>query len=231
MTLRLELLSAGTFSSGVGTPAEVDTDTLTDAIGLPFIRGKILKGLLVEACADIMFALSELQVHKEVSAKQYAALRDAAKFLFGQPGSLASDKAKLSISSATIATELIDALKYALEHNHQGFSKEAIRSAFSYLRAQTSVTVWGLPERGSLRQMRVIRKGECFFADLSFGAPLDTLSKGLLAACVLSVHRAGTARNRGPGRLKLTLHEKQVDITQSAYESFKAEFGSQYETA
>ncbi|PVE30161.1 hypothetical protein DC030_15410, partial [Enterococcus faecalis] len=58
--IRLKLLSDATFGRGDGVSGLVDEEVEHDArTGLPLVRGRTLKGLLVEGCADIFYALGE----------------------------------------------------------------------------------------------------------------------------------------------------------------------------
>lgn len=58
--LQFDLRSAATFGRGDGVAGLVDEEVEHDGDGLPFLRGRTLKGLLAEECANILYAL-ELQ--------------------------------------------------------------------------------------------------------------------------------------------------------------------------
>ena len=82
MNLRLE--SDATFGRGEGVAGLVDEEVEYDtATGLPFVRGRTLKGLLVEECANLLFALQAAGL----SASVISALKESAGRLFGWPGS------------------------------------------------------------------------------------------------------------------------------------------------
>ena len=52
--LKLTLLSDGTFASGDGVSGLVDREIEHDAFGLPFLRGRTLKGLLSEEADNLL---------------------------------------------------------------------------------------------------------------------------------------------------------------------------------
>jgi hypothetical protein len=62
-----------------------------------------------------------------------------------------------------------------------------------------------------LRTVRVIIRHTVFHASLTFQRPLTDREKGLLAACVKSLRRVGTARNRGRGRITAALVANRAD--------------------
>ena len=82
LQLSLQLKSDTTFGRGEGLAGLVDEEIEYDvATGLPFVRGRVLKGLLVEECANLMFALEKADSHAQ------PVLKEAAGRLFGSPGS------------------------------------------------------------------------------------------------------------------------------------------------
>ena len=85
LKLQVELLSAATFGRGDGVAGLVDREVEHDADGLPYLRGRTLKGLLAEECANILFALKLQDANKH---KQW---RKVAIELFGDAGSILED--------------------------------------------------------------------------------------------------------------------------------------------
>ena len=58
MFIRLTLKSDATFGLGEGVAGLVDEEIEHDfETGLPFLRGRTLKGLLVEECSNILYSL------------------------------------------------------------------------------------------------------------------------------------------------------------------------------
>src|SRR5207245_8636485 len=100
LQLRLRLESDATFGRGEGLAGLVDEEIEYDvATGLPFVRGRVLKGLLVEECANLMFALEKAGSHAQ------SVLEVAAGRLFGRPGSNLQSTALLHFGPALLPVE------------------------------------------------------------------------------------------------------------------------------
>jgi hypothetical protein len=195
--ITVELLSDTTFGRGDGVAGLVDQEVEHDlATGLPFIRGRTLKGLLVEACADILFSLKT-----DPRAPGYAAFEAAAKRLFGQGGSLIEDAGKLRVGNAEFPDEV---KKHVLQ---VGYSPATILDALTTIRYQTAIDeTTGAPAEGSLRASRAVIRGRVFTADIDIDLPEnDDYAYALLVACVRQVRRGGSGRGRGRGRLAMSL--------------------------
>ena len=216
LQIHIKLKSDATFGRGDGVVGLVDEEVEHDACtGLPFLRGRTLKGLLAEECANILYAL------RRQNSLAYLRLEDAARFLFGQPGSTLEDEARMHVGPALLP----EALRVAIEADiRRGDLKPAdVLEALTAIRRQTAVDEeTGAPEEGSLRSMRVVLRDTPFIAELNFDEEPDQTTKALLAACVLSLRRAGTGRNRGRGRLAARLYnDRGNDITNECFEHFR----------
>ena len=212
--LQFELRSAATFGRGDGVAGLVDQEVEHDADGLPFLRGRTLRGLLVEECANILYAL-ELQGRAD-------AWRTIAYRLFGQPGSTFDETGTLRVGDARLPDALVDAVKLAVAK--EDLRSEEVLESLTAIRRQTSMNEHGAPEKGSLRSMRVILPGTLFEAALEFDEPPTDQALGLLAACALAWQRAGTGRNRGRGRLQACLLDSEgADITERCFRVFARE--------
>ncbi len=191
--LYLHLLSDTTIGSGEGVAGlvgiEIEHDPQT---GLPFINGRRIKGLLVEECANLLYA-----------AQNPPRLYEAARRLFGEPGSTADTEGVLKVGSAGLSPNVRQAVQYALSEK-QATAAE-IFEAMTAIRRQTAVDDRrGAPAEGSLRSMRVIVRGVTLEADLEIEARRDEPTQdmeALLAACAQAVQRAGVGRNRGRGHV------------------------------
>lgn len=182
--LYFQLESDATFGRGDGIPGLVDHEVAVDADGCPYLHGRTLKGLLGEVCADILFALDHKQPWKA-----------AADRLFGVPGS-GYQQGILRIGHA----QLPIALRSTIQHTKDWTPQDVIDS-LTTVRRQTAMDIGGAPDPRTLRSMRVILRKTYFAAELTVMKPIDTMEKALLAACAKGLRRAGTARNRGRGRL------------------------------
>lgn len=212
--LQFQLYSAATFGRGDGVAGLVDQEVEYDASGLPFLRGRALKGLLAEECANILFAL-------EVQGRS-AGWDTVAQRLFGSPGSTDAEIGLLRVGDGRLPEPLLTAVKAAVAQ--KDLRAEEVLASLTAIRRQTSMNEEGAPEKGSLRSTRVILPGTVFEAALEFGEPPDERTLGLLAACVLAWRRAGTGRNRGRGRLQANLLESNgTEVIQRCFRVFARE--------
>ncbi len=203
--LKLTLLSDTTPGRGDGVAGSVDVEVEHDDYGMPFLRGRSLKGLLVEEWANLRFALGQAGVDLNRWDKAAAAL-------FGRPGSTLDDGAALHVGHARLPADLRQAIiadMRALKEAEQPARATAILDALTDVRYQTAVDPDGTPAEGTLRAMRVLLRGTVFEATLRFPEKPSADALALLSACVHAVRRLGTARNRGRGRVKMRLYDKK----------------------
>ena len=216
------LLSDATFGRGEGLAGLVDQEVDHDRYGLPYLRGRALKGLFNEECANVLYALRQQGV-------DLGRWENAAQRLLGGPGSTLSDDAQLRVDPARPPADLRRAVRQALDTRDAALCPADVLESLTAIRRQTAVDEEsGVPDEHTLRAMRVVLRQTPFEARLTFpnGAEQDDLP--LLAACALALRRAGTGRNRGRGRLRATLHVDQdgrpgEDITQEQFKIFAQE--------
>lgn len=226
--LQLTLKSDATFGRGDGVAGLVDIEVEHDRYGLPFLRGRTLKGLLVEECANVFHAL-KLQGKVANNVDWHL----TAKSLFGRPGSGLEDDGEMLVGDARLPADFSAAVAYAVEQEEErnGDNEEstwtplAILESLTAIRRQTAITVKGAPRKGSLRSMRVVLREMVFESQLTFSVDPNERQKALLASCVASLRRVGTGRNRGRGRVEASLFQEGKDITDSALETFAKEVG------
>ena len=60
-TLKIELLSDMIFGSGMATPGSVDLEVLHDSYGIPYMKGKTIKGKLREEVRNITRWINKVQ--------------------------------------------------------------------------------------------------------------------------------------------------------------------------
>jgi CRISPR/Cas system CSM-associated protein Csm3 (group 7 of RAMP superfamily) len=211
LQLSLHLKSDTTFGRGEGLAGLVDEEIEYDvATGLPFVRGRTLKGLLVEECANLMFAL------EKAGSPALPELKESAGRLFGRPGSGLESAALLHFGPALLPQELRDAVRAAIED--EKMMPADVLESLTAIRRQTAINeVSAAPEEGSLRSMRVVLRNTSFHAWLDFYNEPNENELALLAACALSVRRGGIGRNRGRGRLILELLEEDGSNIQQKY--------------
>lgn len=218
MQLEVTLRSDATFGRGDGVVGLVDSEIEHDvATGLPIIRGRTLKGLLVEACADIFYALS-------LTGGAPDALANSAAYLFGRPGSRPEDAAHMHIGPAQLPALLREAV--ATDVTAKRLTTATVLQSLTAIRRQTAVNdETGRPEDGSLRAERVLLRGTTLVARLSFSDDAAT-HLPLLAAAVRGVQRGGNGRNRGRGRVHLRLLDDEgIDVTERYLAQFATLLG------
>jgi len=218
LQIHMKLKTDATFGRGDGVAGLVDEEVEHDAAtGLPFLRGRTLKGLLAEECANILFALSRQ------NSPAHGQCERAAKFLFGQAGSTLEDDAHMHVSPALLPEALRKAVEADVKANPLRLKPADVLESLTAIRRQTAVDEkTGAPEEDSLRSMRVVLRDTPFIARLDFDRDPDEIAKALLAVCVLSLRRAGTGRNRGRGRLTARLcDERGNDITDGCFKHFQ----------
>jgi hypothetical protein len=201
MRLELHLIfkSDATFGRGDGVAGLVDEEIEHDsATGLPFLRGRTLKGLLAEECANLLFALGK----KNLLTRER--LEKAAMPLFGQAGSTLDDDALMHVGAAVLPRQLRDAVGTDIKRGD--LTPADVLEALTAIRRQTAVDEeTGAPDEGSLRSMRVLLRETPFVAKLDFDRDPQPDELALLTACVMSLRRGGTGRNRGRGQLRAWL--------------------------
>ena len=211
LLLKISLKSDAIFANGNSVPGLIDTEIEYDSrTGLAFIRGKTLKGLLSETCTNLLFLL-------EGTNNKW---NDAALSLFGKPGSDLSSQAHIHIGNATLSKSLKEVITRDIQRGDLNW--QDVLNSMTAIRKQTSVdATTGVAARG-LRSSRVLIRNLELWADLVIENDLSEDEKGLLAACIKTLHSGGSGRNRGLGRINVTLHEQNKnDITDAWFSHFE----------
>lgn len=195
--LYVELLSDTCFGRGDGIGGVVNSEVEHDAhTGLPFIKGSTIKGLLVEACADLLYGL-QLSGAPDFS--------DTAQKLFGRPGSTHEEQGLLHIGNATLPQA------FQQQVQASSYSPSQILNAMTAIRYQTAVDPsTDKPLDTSLRATRVVLRETTFVAPLISRQELSDDAYVFLCACVATVRRGGLNRSRGLGRLKLYIDSSET---------------------
>jgi RAMP superfamily len=201
--LHLTLQSDATFGGGDGVAGLIDQEIEHDAAtGLPFLRGRTLKGLLVEECANILYALEQQNNQSALNT-----LNEAARVLFGQAGSGIENGAIMHVGPGLLPEDLRKAV--AGDVGLGKLTSAAVLESLTTIRRQTAVAdETGAPAETSLRSFRVLLRNTLFVSELSISRKPSADELALLAACAFSLRRGGTGRNRGRGRLKLRLSDE-----------------------
>jgi hypothetical protein len=196
--LQIKLKSDATFGRGDGVAGVVDAEVQHDAVGLPYLGGRAVKGLLGAECADLLFALERAR------PAEIARWRDAEQRLFGRSGGALQGQAILLVGPARLPADLRAAV--ARDVRDGRLTRAEVLETLTALRRQTAMDpLTGAPRKETLRTMRVILRGLIFRARLDFVQEPTSEDLALLAGCAKALRRAGTGRNRGPGRLRADL--------------------------
>lgn len=214
--IQLTLKSDATFGRGDGVAGLVDEEVEHDPLtGLPYLRGRALKGLLVEEGANLLFALK--------ANPQHAELLNTARELFGGGGSAESDAGLLHVGNATFPQPLVEMVWDAVKQ--QTMNTTDVLESLTTIRRQTAIESEGAPEEGSLRSMRALLRETKLTAPLTFTGEVEDKHLQWLSACVLAVRRGGIGRNRGRGRLRARLWHDDADVTPIYWEQFMTSLG------
>lgn len=204
--LKLELSSPALVGSGEGFGAIIDTDIVFDDTGIPFVPAKRIKGCLLDSAKEVqkMFECSGIS----------KSLIQADK-TFGKPG----DKKPASVYFSNLFIENYkenrEWLKYFSDSEKYNdiVSGERILETFTEIRHQTAISPeTGAAKKGSLRAIRVIRKGQIFYGELDIENEDNDILETLYLAC-LNFRSMGTKRNRGFGQVHCVLldeHKKEI---------------------
>lgn len=196
-SLKITLESDTTFGRGDGVAGWIDAEVEHDEHGLPYLRGRALKGLLAEECANILFSLK----HFSTKAK-YADWETAAANLFGKGGSKFEDNSLMNVGNAVLPDDLRQAVRFAVEKNQ--FSAEEVLQSLTTIRRQTAIEADGAPKKNSLRSARVVLRETIFTADIDFRSEITNQKMlMLLGASAAGLQRVGLGRNRGRGKVSV----------------------------
>ena len=207
LTLRIELLSDATFGRGDGVAGVVDQEIDHDESGFPFIGGKALKGLLAEESRNLVRLLSS-------SGNEH-------RSLFGHAGAGTTTQALHSQSCMHVDNAVVpEWLRAAVTSGDP--SPTEVLEAMTYIRRLTSVDQQtGAPRAETLRSQRVVLRTLVFHSVLRFRRDPEPREQAWLAGCALAVRRGGARRNRGRGRLAISLWDQGSDVTEDLFHKFK----------
>lgn len=196
MKIKIELLSDLCTCSGETYNSMVDMDVVYDENGIPYIPAKRLKGCIRESALE----MQELGI---ITAEEY-------EKIFGREGSVRS---AFSLSNAYILNfnESVEDLKNCTYKDLS--SPQNVLNQYTYIRTQTAVNLkTGVAEDGSLRTIRVVKKGLKFEAECNWNKGSQKVEKRqeeILKQAVSLVKHIGVSRTRGLGLVEMSLHEEE----------------------
>lgn len=196
MKIRIELKSDTCVSSGESVLGIIDTEVVFDKYGIPIIQGKRIKGLLLEASKDLL----DLGLTTQNNIDE----------VFGKSGS--NEFQNVYFNDATIigySNFYENIKKIKNNENYKILANENnLKDYFTYIRTQTKIGKDGVAETNSLRNIRVIKKGFIFEADIDINQDISQESKDLLKKAAKIIRHIGVSRTRGLGEIKCEIIDK-----------------------
>lgn len=194
MKIRMQLLSDAIFGNGMSIPGGEDISVLCDENGFPYYKGGTFKGVFREA----------LEQYLEWTAQDAGRIKVEKERLLGRGGEdIVSRRDKLVFSdfhlSAYVKQQIL-----AEVGNEQDSRGDIIFHALTHQRTFTAVSEEGIAAKGSLRSCRCVNKGLNFYSKVECGQD----DEELVAEVLSGIKWIGTMRNRGFGKIKLTVIEK-----------------------
>jgi len=210
MKITLKTLSPLLSASGEST-AQIDADVKYDKYGLPFIQAKTFKGLLRE---------SAIEVCEILCISGNGADYENVNLLFGEAGK--KNSGILSFNNLYISD--YQSITDELTSHRNYLDPEFIKNHLTEIRQQTTIEN-GTAKPKSLRKYRLIKEG-IQFETIIENVPPD--HDDFLQNALHNLRYMGTRRNRGFGKIKITVlalvenercasekPEKSADVTRS----------------
>lgn len=195
--IQVKLVTEAIFGSGHSIPGSVDLEIVCDDYGLPYMKAKTFKGNFRESMEEIV---------SEVGKAKYGYIIDE---ILGKSESGVEQWKTLKFSDLRLAESIRNTIKKAILDGK--VQNEEIKEALTDVRSFTSVDEDGSYRKGSLRQMRVIKKDLVFESELHIERELTIKEIGLLAMTTRYLRHIGTMRTRGKGEVECTFLKKQND--------------------
>ena len=204
-------------SNGEGFGSVIDTDVSYDKYGLPVIRGKSLKGCLLEIAEE----LTDAGILTENFKKK----------VFGESGQ--EKEGNLIINDAHL--EKYDEYLNDIRAMEPKPSVDQVISCFAYTRGQTAIATAedeknsekfheGVAKENSLRTIRVLRRGLRFECEYSLDNDSDYQKNVTnFEKCIKLLRRIGMNRTRGLGEVECTPDDTALEkiVTHNKADSIK----------
>lgn len=201
--IEIELKSETILGSGESVPGSVDLEVLYDNYGLPYLKGKTLKGRLREEAENIIRLDNKTFSKKDIDE------------LFGYEDK--NELSKIIFFDATVSENIKNAI------NNSSIEKEDIFNALTDTRSFTAIGKDGVALDTTLRQIRVIHKGLILNAKINVVCELSEKEEILLALSVASLKHIGLMCNRGKGNVACLLYKNGKEILSESIKKYKGE--------
>ena len=187
MKIRMQLLSDVVFGNGESIPGGEDLSILSDEHGFPYYKGGTFKGIFRE----------ELRNYLSWTMTEADKIDAQMKRLLGTGGDDTQNPDKMVFSDFTLS----DYVRQQIMAETGNAQKYMVQDALSHIRTFTAISPNGTVQEGSLRQCRCVNKGLNFYSEVRCSPVDEELVKEVLSA----IKWVGTMRNRGFGKVKLTV--------------------------
>lgn len=201
--IKITTLSDTIIATAEGQGSIIDTDICFDELGIPYIPARRIKGCLRD---------SALEVHQLLTTLGSLTSTSVIEDIFGSRGYF---PANVKFSNANIADyEIIkEWTLYLLKTTNTPFSEENVKTYFSQIRNMTEIdTELGIAKDKSLRNVRTLREGLDFEANLNFIEEPSQKTIDFLALTVRNLRYIGSNRTRGFGKIKCQLLQNNQPI-------------------
>ncbi len=193
MKIRMQLLSDVIFGNGMSIPGGEDISVLCDENGFPYYKGGTFKGIFREA----------LEQYLEWTMPDGAGIEERVDRLLGKSGDdMVCHPGKLIFSDFHLS-DYVKQQMLAEAKKGQGECRDAILHALSHLRTFTALSDEGIVAEGSLRSCRCVNRGLNFYSQVECSREDEKLVAEVLS-CIKWI---GTMRNRGFGKVRLSIIE------------------------
>lgn len=200
--------------SGGQADVNVDIDMLVDAMGIPYIPAKRLRGVLYESALEVIEMVEGLKEGNEHPYLNKAVLQE----LFNR----GHEESQVVLEIGDFHIDGYESLTTELDLLHKAFpsvvTKKSIRNAFTSLRYETAIDeTSGVVKEGSLRNIRVMDKEDQKFTGHITIHNGTEVHEHLLAVALQNAKNIGYKRNRGLGRIQCTMAQ-QLELVKQTLE-------------
>lgn len=191
MKIRMQLLSDVIFGNGMSIPGGEDISVLCDENGFPYYKGGTFKGVFREALEQYLgWTMGDSgRIEKELDR------------LLGKGGEdIVSRPEKLVFSDFHLSDYVKRQILKEVDNGRER-PGNVILYALTHQRTFTALSEDGAAAEGSLRSCRCVNKGLNFYSQVQCRQEDEELVAEVLS-CIKWI---GTMRNRGFGKVKLTV--------------------------